>query len=161
MYKISSDVEDFDTNSIGQKLNQAAYGYNGSKSKYSKSFAKTPFKKSGAGANHGVGGARPNFSKQFDNLNDYMQWKEWLLSQRYREILNWEQTAYNDSLPGYAWQWSKYRAGFYKYLVQTIFFGYDSKWSLSPFIERPKLKWPIIKDLRLKRKQKPKKDFNK
>ncbi|TXI89591.1 MAG: hypothetical protein E6Q36_03160 [Chryseobacterium sp.] len=46
MYKINSDVEDFDTNSIGQKLNQAAYGYNGSKSKYSKSFAKTPFKKS-------------------------------------------------------------------------------------------------------------------
>lgn len=161
MYKISSDVEDFDTNSIGQKLNQSAYGYNGSKSKYSKSFAKTPFKKSGSGANHWVGGARPNFSKQFDNLNDYMQWKEWLLSPRYREILNWEQNAYNDSLPGYAWQWSKYRAGFYKYLVQTIFFGYDSKWSLSPFIERPKLKWPIIKDLRLKRKQKPKKDFNK
>ena len=161
MYKISSDVEDFDTNSIGQKLNQSAYGYNGSKSKYSKSFAKTPFKKSGAGSNHWVGGARPNFSKQFDNLNDYMQWKEWLLSPRYREVLNWEQNAYNDSLPGYAWQWSKYRAGFYKYLVQTIFFGYDSKWSLSPFIERPKLKWPIIKDLRLKRKQKPKKDFNK
>jgi len=52
MYKISSDVEDFDTNSIGQKLNQSAYGYNGSKSKYSKSFAKTPFKKSGAGSNH-------------------------------------------------------------------------------------------------------------
>ena len=159
MYKINSDVLDFDSNSIGKKLNESAYWYNGSKSKYAKSFAKTPFKKSWAGSDYWVGGPRPNFSKQFDNLNDYMQWKEWLLSPRYREILNGEQNGYNQWLSGYPSQWSKYRAAFYRYIVQTTFYGYDSKWSLSPFIERPQLKWPIIKDLRLKKKQKPKKDF--
>lgn len=45
-YKVATDAEDFDSNSMGRRLNDTAYGYSGSRARYAKSFAKTPYRKS-------------------------------------------------------------------------------------------------------------------
>lgn len=160
-YKVATDAEDFDSNSMGRRLNDTAYGYSGSRARYAKSFAKTPYRKSWSALNSGVGGQRPNFSKQFQNLNDYVAGKEDMLPKNFREKLNQEQYLHNANQPQLAGQQSKYRAAYNKYQVEAMFYGYDSKGSLSPFIERPKIKWPIIQELRMKRKSKKPKNFNK
>lgn len=63
-----------------------------------------------------------------------------MLPKNFREKLNQEQYLHNANQPQIAGQQSRYRAAYNKYQVEAMFYGYDSKGSLSPFIERPKIK---------------------
>ena len=61
MYKINTEVNDFDSNNLSFKANEAGSNY----SKYPKTFKKTPYRIPGEYSKSGIGGQRPNFSKQF------------------------------------------------------------------------------------------------
>ena len=153
MYKINTEVNDFDSNNLSFKANEAGSNY----SKYPKTFKKTPYRIPGEYSKSGIGGQRPNFSKQFGWLQNMMSGKEDLVVPRYDKYLSNKEEEYARSLPPAPSYGSHYKQTFYRYTIQNTFYWYDSKWTLNPFINPSTVKWPVKRFIKLKKKFKKKK----
>ena len=110
---------DFDSESIDSKLNSSAY---------KKSYVKPYYPK---WKSQSFGWQRPNFSKQFRPLQDYMNWKEWFLAKdpsSYLQAKNW----FEYQSPMRVWDpQNPYMRQYSKYAIEQIYFGQKSKWLIA------------------------------
>lgn len=110
---------DFDSESIDSKLNNSAFKKNYIKPYYPK------------GKSQSFWWQRPNFSKQFSPLQDYMRWKEGLLAKdpsSYLQSKNW----FEYQSPMRVWDpQNPYMRQYSKYAIEQIYFGQKSKWLIA------------------------------
>lgn len=120
MYDTIKWWQDFDSNTLSSKLSWSAYVKPYIPKKYYPKWKSDSFS-----------GQRPNFSKQFSPLQDYMKWKQHWINDNPDQYLK-AKNNFEYQSPIRSWDpQNPYMKQYAKYAIEQMYFGQTSKWIIA------------------------------